>query len=289
MAKMLAMTLLALPIFAVADTCTFPGEPGLPYAPVPGVMMSFESLTSGLPTPLVPGALVRINGFVFSYEGHPQLVATSTPLPTTLGGTQVLVNGTVSPLLAIGFDASRMPPVDYLVFQVPNNIAVAETLLVQLRMTPPDGTSCLSYAAPQPSAKFAPALFEVQGAGFFDAQSGRAIAQDQPATANEYLTVYGTGFGITLPAVTAGIPANQAAVLLENISVTIDGTATEVQYAGVAPTMVGVNQINFRVPEGLPPGRHTVGVIEKDTPDNKPREPGAARLPAVGPLDLYTK
>ncbi|MCW5962968.1 MAG: hypothetical protein KIT83_02930 [Bryobacterales bacterium] len=75
----------------------------------------------------------------------------------------------------------------------------------------------------------------------------------------DVLSLYGTGFGATLPRVFAGRIYQGEARLPPNnpVRVTIGGQSTEILFAGQSGA--GLNQINLRVPN-LPPGDHPVRV-----------------------------
>jgi uncharacterized protein (TIGR03437 family) len=66
------------------------------------------------------------------------------------------------------------------------------------------------------------------------------------------MTFYGTGEGLTDGANAAGMPAQSPyAHPLLPIVLKIAGVSAEILYAGSAPGMVGVMQINARVPGGF--------------------------------------
>jgi uncharacterized protein (TIGR03437 family) len=85
-----------------------------------------------------------------------------------------------------------------------------------------------------------------------------------PAQPDEFISLFGTGFGPTQPAVPVGaIPLNalpessgQASVI-GNVSLTIGGIAIEpgdLLYVGVAPCCAGLNQVVAKVPANAPDG-----------------------------------
>jgi uncharacterized protein (TIGR03437 family) len=72
----------------------------------------------------------------------------------------------------------------------------------------------------------------------------------RPASQGDRLVFYGVGFGTTTPAIPAGQIAGQAATL-PAVDVRFGGTAGVVEYAGVAPGLVGVYQISVVTPGGI--------------------------------------
>lgn len=82
------------------------------------------------------------------------------------------------------------------------------------------------------------------------------------AKPGELVTLYGTGFGPTNPAVAPGDIATAQATVTTPITVTIGGvtlSASDVLYAGLSPGSIsGLYQINARIPASLADGNATV-------------------------------
>jgi uncharacterized protein (TIGR03437 family) len=110
-------------------------------------------------------------------------------------------------------------------------------------VTTPDG----SAAAFVPVAPAAPGIF----AGSVTHPGGRPVDATNPATGGEVLTMYATGLGLTNPAVASGLPSTGAASTVLPVRVTLGGADVSVQYAGLAPGQVALNQVNIAVPPGL--------------------------------------
>jgi uncharacterized protein (TIGR03437 family) len=68
--------------------------------------------------------------------------------------------------------------------------------------------------------------------------------------------IFGTGFGGTRPEIPAGVAASPPAALANEAIVFVGGQRAVVDYAGVVGP--GLVQINLRIPEFLPPGRHSI-------------------------------
>lgn len=78
-----------------------------------------------------------------------------------------------------------------------------------------------------------------------------------PAYPGEYVTVYGTGFGATNPAVVPGVFVGTQAQVTGPVQVLLNGQAVpaaSVLYAGITPSSPGLYQVNFQVPAGTPDG-----------------------------------
>jgi len=92
------------------------------------------------------------------------------------------------------------------------------------------------------NVRSAPALLSLgaseQGAVLHSGTS-RVVSATDPASVGEAIEIYGTGL------IDGGVVPPQVAV---------EGRLAEVLYFGNAPGLVGVNQINIRVPNGIAPG-----------------------------------
>jgi uncharacterized protein (TIGR03437 family) len=90
------------------------------------------------------------------------------------------------------------------------------------------------------------------------------VAGGRPAKPGELVTLYGTGFGDTNPAVPTGALATGAATLTNSITVKIGATTLspqDVLYAGTSPgSLGGLYQFNVRVPESTPNGETPVTI-----------------------------
>jgi uncharacterized protein (TIGR03437 family) len=73
------------------------------------------------------------------------------------------------------------------------------------------------------------------------------VTADQPANPGEVVIFYGTGFGPVDPPLGTGAPSNGNQIT-SPATMTIDGLPADIQFAGIAPGFVGLNQINVVVP-----------------------------------------
>jgi uncharacterized protein (TIGR03437 family) len=179
---------------------------------------------------LAPGAMASIFGSGLARES----AANSTlPVARTLGGATVTVNGVAAPLFFVSPSQIN--------FQMPFEVTGSGANVV---VTTPDG-SAAAFVAVAPAA---PGVF----VGSVTHPGGRAVDSSNPATGGEILTMYATGLGLTTPAVASGVAnPNVAAPTVLPVTVTMGGTAVNVQYAGLAPGQVALHQINLAVPPGL--------------------------------------
>src|SRR5262249_14130703 len=111
-----------------------------------------------------------------------------------------------------------------------------------------------------PAAPATPGLFTTDGSG-----TGQAVALNQDGTFNstanpagkgDVVTIYGTGFGSTMPISLDGVLTDSSLLNIAlPVSVTVAGKDAPVTYAGSAPGLIsGISQIQFRVPGGLQSG-----------------------------------
>ena len=193
--------------------------------------------------PVAPGSLASI------YGTFPVGVATATtmPWPTTLSGLSVQINGTLAPIY---FASSTQINI-----QIPWELAGLTTASVT-------ATVGSQSSSPQTVtlAIFAPGLFtmnaQAQGA-IIDALSGQLISSSNPARAGAtYLAIYCTGLGPVANEPTTGVAASasQLSGTVQVPTVTIGGVRAGVLFAGLAPTFIGVYQINVQVPAAVSTG-----------------------------------
>jgi uncharacterized protein (TIGR03437 family) len=86
-----------------------------------------------------------------------------------------------------------------------------------------------------------------------DAITGQLISSTNPATAGEYVALYGTGLGPTFSS--GGLN-----VAVTTPSVYVGGLAAKVIFAGRAPGYTGLDQIDIQIPSGLQTGN--VAIVE---------------------------
>ena len=95
----------------------------------------------------------------------------------------------------------------------------------------------------------------------------RAVAQNQdyslnqpsnPAAAGSAIMVYLTGQGAMDPPVEDrfATPSEPLSKVTATATAAIDGQPANVLFAGLAPGLVGVGQVNVVLPDSLPPGEH---------------------------------
>ena len=208
---------------------------------------------------LAPGSLFPLMGTALAASTR----TASPPLPTELGGAQVLMNGTPLPLLSV------FPTRIW--FQVPFEASpgTAATLTVNY------GSPFNGCSVAIPITGRSPYLLpDSTGSVIFIHQgfSGLITAQ-LPAQPGEVVTAYALGLGGVSPSVPTGVPTPIDQLYPLNWpfacyqgSAFQDGSPLDVPFAGLAPGMIGIYQLNIRMPDPLPSG--TLLVLNCGTPGN---------------------
>jgi uncharacterized protein (TIGR03437 family) len=174
--------------------------------------------------------------------------AASVPLPTILGGAQVIVGGVPAPLVyvspgQINFQVPCEMPLNGSVTMTVNNSGAAST--AQSVTLAPYAPGVFTYA--RTSASTDPIIVHVDNL---------LVTPGNPAKAGEILVVWATGVGnlSQLPATGAASPSSPPATAVNLPTVTVGGAAVSVQFAGLTPGSVGLVQINIQLPSTLPAG-----------------------------------
>ncbi len=168
------------------------------------------------------------------------------PFPTTLGKVQVTINGRLAPLYFVSANQiNAIVPygteLSYAQIQVKNNNAASNSV-----------TSIVNYTAP--------GIFSVPAAGIGPAAALHAdyslVSASSPAKIGETILVFLTGLGDVSPAVPEGQPAPSTTLskVTNTATVFIAGLEGSVAYAGLAPGLAGLYQINVVVPPGVSSG-----------------------------------
>lgn len=195
---------------------------------------------SYLPT-VAPGALAAIFGQNLATDGAR---SPGAPLPTTLGGACVTLNTSPVPLLLTSAGQINV--------QIPPELAAGRyTLMVR---SFDRQVASQNYALTV--AKAAPAVFvDPNGQAAIFHLDGRRVTKDRPAKRDERLIIYATGMGATKGGrVSAGNPAPASPLAVTDKVAVYFGDPRYreaemiVEWSGLVPGEVGLNQIVVRVP-----------------------------------------
>jgi len=209
---------------------------------------------------IAAGSIAAIFGTQLSIS--PPVNASAFPLPTTLGGVQVLINGSPVPLFYA--EAGQID------IQVPFGLASGQVLVQVLQNGQPGNRVSAIVDS------IAPRLFAVgqnapdggeYGAAILNSDSTLALPAglapgSHPAHLGDVLTIYALGLGPVSPSVNTGAPAPSVEPLARTTNavqvVYGSGTGGSVTasplYSGLAPFFAGLYQINVLLPQNAPTG-----------------------------------
>jgi uncharacterized protein (TIGR03437 family) len=202
---------------------------------------------------IAPGGLIS----VFGTQLSPMNMTTSEiPLPTALANSCLSVNGLPVPILYVSPG------------QVNAQMPYQEIGDVTLILRTPGGQSNNFNLVIEPNA---PSVFlasvgsDTNIPTVIRNDDGELVTPSHPIhrQSNTALVIYLTGLGPTSPAVGTGLPAPSKPLAVTNVqpTVTLGGVELPVLFSGLAPGMVGVDQINVSVPFSVPDGMSVPLVI----------------------------
>lgn len=206
-----------------------------PPAVSPVSAVSAASLQGGA---IAPGEIVTIYGSgIGPMQGVPGVLNASGLLSNLVAGSEVHFDGVAAPIF---YAQSGQVNV-----QAPYTIAGQSTTHIEVLY---QGQT--AGAADVPVAAAAPALFPT----VLNAD-GSLNSASNPAMQGSILTFFGTGEGLTNGANIAGQTASSPyAQPVLPVSITIGGATATLLYAGEAPGLVGMLQVNALVPAGTASG-----------------------------------
>jgi uncharacterized protein (TIGR03437 family) len=214
-----------------------------------------ECTLGGLADPqyyLAPGAFASL--FAFAGTQFVQSAASFNnvlPVPTTVGGVQVLLNGQPSPI----FDVTPIQ----INFVVPSNAPTVGNTQVQVVQA---STGLILGSGNVTMNTVAPAMFTTTQTGIGQIAARNAVdnsvnSASNPVARGQYIELYGTGPGV----VPGGPPDGQLPTgtvhTSSNPQVWIGGfqvPSAAIQFSGLAPCCVGLWQINVQIPQSTAPG-----------------------------------
>jgi uncharacterized protein (TIGR03437 family) len=221
--------------------------------------------------PLAPGAIISIFGDNFISQ---LAVPPGDPLPTTLQGVSVTINGTKAPLFFVAPGQINA--------QVPYGAAGTSATV---QVTTPAGTSNTETINLAPAS---PAIFTASQNG-----SGQAVVvfantttivgpiksgtDWRPAKTGDTITIYINGLGAVTPPINDGwnscaqstCAADFSNLTLRNTTVRpvvkIGGVTVpdaSILFSGLAPQFAGLYQINLTIPAGITPSGQVPVVVQ---------------------------
>ena len=173
--------------------------------------------------------------------------ASSVPLPLSISGVEVLVNGIAAPLYYVAPGQLNV--------QIPYETTANGMAVASINNNGQVTTQSFQVAPAAP--------------GIFTDSTG-ALVPTAAATPGQEIAFYITGAGTVSPAIPDGAaPATSTAIAdlptpSQRTTVTIGGAEATIDFIGIPVGLVGVTQINVQVPNGIPAGPQTVVVTVGD-------------------------
>ena len=211
------------------------GEADPIVAAAPVSVVSAASLEEG---PVAPGEIVTILGTGLGPEtGATSAFDESGRVPTTLAGVEARLDGIAMPVFYV--QAGQINA------QIPynaNGLHAKLEVKYEGRLVGAAEVEVV-YAAPS----IFPALLN---------EDGSLNQEAEPAPRGSTVTLYATGEGLRLGTNLDGVAPTDSPKPAQTVRVSIGGTDAEVLFGAAAPGLVGVLQVNARIPVGLPlPGK----------------------------------
>lgn len=197
------------------------------------------------------GELITIYGNNLSSQ-----TTANSSFPLTLGGVQVLINNRSAPIYSVS----------------PNQISVvvpfATTETIAAIEVINNGTP--SNIVTEFVNTTTPGIFTIPSGGVGSAAAlhadGSLVSSSNPAQPGETISVYLTGLGAVSPTINDGTPGPSSPLSTTSSTITayINGASSTISFAGIAPGLVGLYQINLQVPTGTTSGTVTLDINGPD-------------------------
>jgi uncharacterized protein (TIGR03437 family) len=187
-----------------------------------------------------PGAVLSLFGSGLSSVTQS---ASSVPLPLSISGVEVLVNGIAAPLYYVAPGQLNV--------QIPYETTASGMAVASINNNGHVTTQSFQMAPAAP--------------GIFTDTTG-ALVPTASATLGQEIAFYITGAGLVSPVIPDGVaPATYTAIAdlpapSQRTTVTIGGAEATIDFIGIPAGLVGVTQINVQVPNGIPAGSQPVVV-----------------------------
>jgi uncharacterized protein (TIGR03437 family) len=232
-----------------AVSITITGTTLSPPTIAPKTIVSLATLQNGT---VAPGDQILIFGANLGPTEGVRADA-SKQLPTSLGQTSVTFDGQAAPLFYVSDS--------FVVVQAPTTLNAGSITSIQVG-TPAGSTASISLNVV--AAKPGILTYNAGGRGQAKAINqdgspngdGSLFSSQKPAAPGSYISFFATGLGPVNPAISAGTPppTNSLSYTVSPVTVTIAGLPATVSFAGAAPGLTGIYQVNAVVPTNVPSG-----------------------------------
>jgi uncharacterized protein (TIGR03437 family) len=173
-------------------------------------------------------------------------ITAANPLPRGAGDTFIAVNGVRAPVASASQTKATI--------QIPWDVQPGTASLVAANVGQLGNTLDIQVV------QLAPVILAVTHS------NGASVNSDAPATAGEILSIYCTGLGATGQYFDPGeaAPTDTLVSVQAAVSVSFGGDSNPALFAGLAPGLAGVYQVNAVVPSNAPTGNATVNLTVGD-------------------------
>jgi len=198
---------------------------------------------------VAPGELLSIFGIGLGPSSG--VSAPAGAWPTELAGTTVTIDGNAVPLTYSSLFKVQI--------QAPFNLTPGSTTTLQVKFNN-QSTSPITLnvvnAAPGLYTKGAQGVGQVRAVN----QDGTANSGAQSAPRGSIVVFYGSGLGAVTPPVAAGAvpPSNPLSTVTAGVTATVGGVPATVHFAGLAPGLPGIYQLNVEIPAGAASGTQEI-------------------------------
>jgi len=186
---------------------------------------------------VAPGSIVSIFGASFAPD---VVVGPAGPLAQALSCVTVRIGDRMLPLFFVSPSQINV--------QMPDDVAPSDQRVTVSCDGLPDVQAMVTVA------RNAPGLFQDANSNAAVVhEDGSAVTADAPAKRGELLTMYGTGLGPTDRARPYGfpLPADPVYSIVDSVKLAVGDAPVDAEKAFGAPGKIGVDAVQFRVPDGV--------------------------------------
>ena len=222
-----------------------------PQVPSNGIVDAAASNVGTSAPHYAPGSIISVFGVDMAEQiAEPD----SIPLPTQLAGVSVLVGNRLAPLYFVSpGQINAMIPFETTGSSVNVSVIAGPDSQSALVTLSPLGSSAPRVFLADPQSRQGAVL--IANTPFVAAPEGK-FPGSRPAMRGEFVSIFCTGLGAVTNQPASGVPAsgNPLSTSTDTPTVTIGGVQANVVFSGLAPTFVGLYQINAEVPASAATG-----------------------------------
>ena len=213
-------------------------------------------LSNANPAPgaaLAPGAIAQVKGAGLA---NSNVEAQGSPLPIVLDEVRVLIGARETPIFSV---SSGQLKVQIPIEVEPNRYHSVVVSVNDAYSTP----ETFTVAPAQPAIATYSEAWAIE-----QSRDSTPISVASPAHPGDQIIIFLEGMGATTPPTASGYAAAGEARVQLQPNVIIGGKTAEISYAGLTPGLIGVYQINLRIPPDLTPGDLAVAVTQNGVTSN---------------------